>query len=208
MNTQEEDRLPERSDSLDDLFDDAMLTQAAKNRKIPKAADPSMRNALDAAAKKMKELYTLPENWEAGRGLALIDKGTQTLVGNFREYTHRSISRTRKLIREHGPIAIDSTEVVEGYLGEQIEMRLRGQTWEVEHEATADLWLDELMVGAPAVQVRVKTRLGAVVRVDLAADVQFASVSGGTLFKLPAGTDILSHLSIDSKSAVRKAAGI
>ncbi len=191
-------------ESLDDLFLDAQLAQAAKNPKQKKGADPSFRNALDATAKKMKELYTLPENWEAKRGIALIDKGTQTLVGNFREYVHKTLPKTRKLLREHSPLNIDLVEQVDGYLGEQIEFRLRGQTWEREVECQTDLWLDELMVGSPKVEMVVCTRLGAIVRVQLKHDTQFASQSGGTILQLPAGTNVQEQLSMDSKLHVRK----
>lgn len=213
---QNEDQLPEPvegqdstapssltiNDPLEELFLEAQLNRRTK--RTPKGTDPSLRNALDAAAKKMRELYTLPENWERKRGIALIDRETQTLVGNFSEYVHRSIPNTRKLLREHTPIPIDATEQVSGYLGEALECRLRGKTWEQMRRIAADLWLDELMVGAPKVQIEVKTKLGVLVRVDLCDAVQFASASGNTIMSLPAGTNVLEHLSTDTKAWVRK----
>lgn len=189
-------------DPLEDLYTDAMLH---KKQKPARSEDAGMRNALDAAAKRMKELYTLPENWERRRGLALIDKSSQTLIGNFSEYVHRTIHGCRRLVREHQPIPIDGTEVMEGYLGEELERRIRGQSWEAVHACTADLWMDELMVGAPGVELNVKTRLGAIVRVELVYATQFASPNGGQLLIIPAGTNVQEQLSTDSKSAVRKA---
>lgn len=207
MNQAQEDRLPPEQDevSLEDLFQDAVLKQAQRNPKRPKLTDPSIRNALDAAAKKMQELYTLPENWERTRGIALIEKSSQTLIGNFSEYTHKSVPKTRKLLREHTPISIDATEVVEGYLGEAMNMRLHGASWSEQHLATADLWLDQLMVGAPGVDVNICLHLGAIVRVELVADTQLSSVSGATILRLAAGTDLAWQLSTDTKAALSKA---
>lgn len=204
MTQKQEDRAGEGLESLDDLFLDAQLAQAAKNPTKKRVADPSLRDSLDAAAKKMRELYTLPENWERTRGIALIDKGTQTLVGNFSEYKHKTIAGTRKLIREHTPIAIDATEVVDGYLGEQFEQRHRGISWEREVDLKADLWFDELMVGCPLVELTIKLRLGALLRVEVKYDTQFASASGATIIRLPAGTNVLEQLSQDTKTHIRR----
>ena len=190
------------NDPLEELFLEATLTR--KTKKAPRMSDPALRHALDATAKKMKELYTLPENWERKRGIALIDRETHSLVGNYSEYVHRSIPTTRKLIREHGPIPIDATEQVSGYLGEALERRLRGNTWESEHRIVADIWLDELMIGMPNAELTVKTRLGVLVRVELSYDAQLASASGNTIMTLPAGTDVLNHLSSDSKAFLRR----
>ena len=204
MTQKQEDRAGEGLESLDDLFLDAQLAQAARNPVKKRTADPALRDSLDAAAKKMRELYTLPENWERSRGIALIDKGTQTLVGNFSEYKHKTIAGTRKLIREHMPISIDATEIVDGYLGEQFEQRHRGISWEREVELTAELWLDELMVGCPSAELTIKLRLGALLRVEVKHDTQFASASGATIIRLPAGTNILEQLSQDSKTHIRR----
>lgn len=193
---------PDDDNSLEDLYTDAMLNR--KLRPHRKVADPSLRDALDATAKRMRELYTLPENWEARRGIALIDKGTKTFIGNFREYVHRTIPSTRKLLREHQPIAIDATEELDGYFGEHFATKHYGISWEREVEAVADLWMDELMVGCPAVRLLIKLRLGALVRVELQADTQFASVNGAALLRLPAGTDVLDQISVDSRTGVRR----
>lgn len=194
---------------LEDLFNDAMLARAAKNEKRPRVADPSVRQSLDAAAKKMRELYTLPENWERTRGVALIDKASNVLVGNFSEYRHRSVPNTKKWLREHAPMAVDATEVVEGYLGSDLSFRLGDKAkWTEVHSATVDLIFPEMQVESPAVSIQVYVRLGALLRVDLAAETQFASTSGNIVLRLPPGTDILDQLGPDSRHAVRKAVGL
>ena len=187
---------------LEDLFTEAMLQ---KKIRVKRSTDPSDRHALDAAAKKMREMYTLPENWERSAGIALIDKGTNTLVGNFSEYRHKTFAGTRKLLREHAPISIDRTEYVDGYLGERLEQKLRGMGWEQEHAAVVHVLLDELMVEAPLVKVNIRTRLGALVRADLLEDTQFASVSGEKILSLPVGTNILEVVGVDTKAAMRRA---
>lgn len=197
------------STPLEDLFNEAVLASAARNKKQPRQADPSLRQSLDAAAKKMRELYTLPENWERKRGVALIDDESSVLVGNFSEYHHRSIPNTKKWLREHLPIAIDATERVRGYLGARVEERLGGKiSWTENHLVVVDVMLSEFMVECPQVRLSVYTRLGVIVRADLEVETQFASVSGETLLLLPAGTDILDALGTDSRSGVRKAAGL
>lgn len=190
------------TDPLEDLFTEALL---ARKIRVKRSNDPADKHALDAAAKKMRELYTLPENWERTRGVALIDKPTQTLIGNFSEYKHKSVPNTRKLLREHNPIAINATEEVEGYLGAAFEQKLHGNGWEQEHLAVCHVLLDELMVEAPKVELNIKTRLGALVRAELVQATQFASVSGQTILLLPAGTNILEAASVDTKAAMRRA---
>ena len=198
---------PDFGDPLEDLYAEA--TSARKLRKPPRHTDPSLRDALDAAAKKMKELYSNPENWERKRGLLLIDAATQTAIGNYSEYVHckptaAGVSRPRKFIREHFPIAIDAQEVVSGFLGVDLERRVRGVSWDAEQQITVNVLLDELLAEAPAVLIKACTILSSVVRAELAADTQFATISGNVILKLPAGTDIWTVCSTDTKAAIRK----
>jgi hypothetical protein len=207
--TQRQDDVAGEATSLDDLFDDATLAQAARNRKQPKSVDPSMRNALNREAKKMREMYTKPENWTRTGGVAFIDKATNTLVGNFSEYQHVTFPHTRKWLREHTPISINRTEVVEGYLGEQVMQRLAAhQSWTEQRSGKADMLFDEMQVEAPGIEFSASIRLGVLQRVDLIQTTLFASVSGATLISLPTGTNVLEQLSTDSRAAVRKAVGL
>lgn len=186
---------------LEDLLTDALLHRKTPIRK--KESDPSLRHALDAASKKMRDLYQLPENWERKRGIAIIDKSTGTLVGNFSEYIHRTVPNTRWLKREHQPIAIDGTEIHEGYLGKEMDFRVRGLSWEREISAELHILLDELMFEAPHVKVSIKTRLGVVTRLDLVEQTQLASPSGNLLI-LPKDTNIWEACGVDTKAAVRR----
>src|SRR5260221_5092397 len=99
-------------DPLEDLWTEARIALAAKKpRRLP---NPSLRNALDATAKRMHELFALPENWERTRGIALIHAETETLLRNFSEYCHKTVAGCRKLLREESPITVEAAERVEG----------------------------------------------------------------------------------------------
>lgn len=191
--------------ALEDLFAEAVKANPERKlRKAQRSADPALRQALDATAKKMRELYTNPENWKAARGLVLIDAETQTVLGNYREYLHATTT-ARRLVRQHQPITIDGQEVVEGFLGHQLEERIRGIRWDEEREITLHVSLDEVQVEAPNARLKVCLLLHSILRAELAADTQFASSSGNVLLLLPAGTNVWEAASTDTKAAMRKA---
>lgn len=188
---------------LADLFDDVMSKTPSTKLRKPKSKHDPIR-AAEAESTRLRALYTNPDNWKRTRGLALIDRESKTFIGNYSEYIHINVPSTRKLIREHGPIAVDGVEEVSGYLGPALEAAIRNVSYEKQHTLTADLVLDELSVEAPAIQVQVQTRLNATLAVRLAADTQFASTSGNTLLHFPAGTDIFKALSMDCKISIRR----
>lgn len=191
---------------LEDLFQDAQKHKVEKpaRRRLSARLDPSLRDALDSAARRMREQYTDPNNWKQGRGLVLIDKETQTVLGNFREFLHVPTT-ARKLVRAHEPIEINGQEEIEGWLGHDRAAELHGITWDREVETTAHVTLDEVQVDAPSVPLVICLQLNTIVRARLAKETQFASPSGNVLLKLPAGTDIWLACGVDTKAAVRKA---
>lgn len=191
---------PSWENPLEDLFTEAQLA-AIPTRKKGKV-DPAVKPLSDT--EKLRKLYNDPANWTRKRGLALIDRQSQTLIGNFSEYVHNTVPNTRKLVREHQPIAIDGTEVVEGYIGAELEEAIRRQSWDKEYEVIVDLLLDELQVDAHTVPVKVFTRFGATVRVELKEYTQFASASGNLLLQFPAGTNVFPACSVDTKINLRK----
>jgi len=197
-------------DPLEDLYTEVQL--AAQARKARRLADPSARSSLDHSAKRMREVFTLPENWERTRGIALVHQETQTLLGNFSEYVHRSVKNCRRLVREHNPIAVAAVETVSGFwwLGEQrpyIEAS-RPTEWTVTRQALIDVQLPELGVGHPVTDVTVSLYLGGIMRVELAEDTQFVSPKGEIFLTLPKGTNLLECMSTDCKVALRKELGL
>ena len=196
---------PPQTTDLDDLFAEAeQHHKEHKLRRPQKPRDPSMRDALDAASKKLREIYTNPDNWKAARGLVLIDKETSTVIGNFREYLH-STTTARILRREHSPIQIDGQEIVEGYLGHRLEEQLRGITWDTEKSIVVHVTLDEVQVEAPLVEIKACLEFNSILRAVLEKDTQFANGSGTTILQLKAGTNVWDAANSDTKAAMRKA---
>lgn len=195
-------------DPLEDLFTDAMLHRAKKPKR---PADPSLRNALDATAKRMKEVFSLPENWERTRGVALIHQESGTLLGNFSEYLHRTVKGSRRLVREALPIAIAANEYVSGlwWIGSTQRDRIAASDkWTTQRQAVIDVVLPELGVAHPVTEVTVSLYLGAITRVELAADCQFSDGQGQMLLTLPKGINLLEAMSLESKMALKRELGL
>ena len=188
-------------ESLDDLFASAMQAKnhAAKQRELERRKIPSTEK-LQAELLRVKQLYVLPENWSVVRELTLVDRDTKTLLGHFTEFRHKTDASARKLVRSAEPV-LETCEVEEiaGWLGGKQQTHIESSTWTEEHEVTADVWLTDMMVGAPAVALRVCLKFGGIVRLDLVAETQLASAGGNTILTLPAGTNILPNASADTK---------
>lgn len=165
------------------------------------------RRAKDAA--KLKEapkepaqtLYLNPDNWERTRGVALIHSETQTVLGNFSEYIHKTVPGCRKLVRESAPISISASEQVAGsWWLEDIKPEPR-QVWHEQRPALIHLHLSKLSVHAPGVEVIAHLSYGSLARVELAAETQFAQEgSAPQLLTLPAGANVLEVMSGDCKT--------
>jgi len=181
----------------------------------------SYRAKLDAKARgeaKLKEppkqrtevLFLDPENWERKRGIALIHRDTDTLLGNFSEYVHKSVAACRKLVREETPISVEATEYVEGmwWLGEDRRPEPK-QVWHEQRTAFLHVYLDKLRVHSPACEVVARLSYGSLARVELAIDTQFAQVDGTSeqLLFLPQGTNVIEVMSRDCKVALMQELG-
>lgn len=194
-------------DPLENLYTEVQLAAPSHTRR--KVADPSLRNSLAAVSKRMRDQFLLPENWERTRGVAVLDKDSMTLIGNFSEYVHRSVPGCRKLLREHVPIAVSGTEFMTGWLGDSLQNRR--DEWaggERARVVLVSIWLDELMVGSPLVELQAYLLYGGVTRAELASETQLASASGNTVITLPAGCNIFPTMSVDSKIKLRKELGL
>ncbi len=184
--------------SLDSLWAEARQHNAAQEKitaRSKKAAPPASG----------RERYTLPEFWLPGRGIALIHRETQSLIGNYQEYLHRTEKGARKLIKVDTPIEIQVKEYISGWehLGEAKEHLLEAQVWEVEREVLMDLALERLGVFAAAVALKVCLRFGSIVRVGLCDHQTFSSLDGHTILTLPRGTNCLEVMGLDAKIALR-----
>lgn len=193
---------PTEADPLEDLYAEAAAER--KLRKPQRRTDPALRDALEAAARRMRECYSNPDNWKRTRGLMLIDHATHTVLGNYSEYVHRQFPTTRKLLHEHQPIVIDGQEEVAGFIGTELERKVRGVSWDAEREVALHVLLDQIFAEAPDVRLKICLQISTIVRVELLTDTQFATPSGGLLLKLPAGTDIWAACGADTKAAIRR----
>lgn len=146
-----------------------------------------------------------PAQWTRARGIALIHADSETLLGNFSEYIHRT--GARKLIREASPIAVSAVERVSGswWLGEHRIITPRAE-WHETRRIYVHLHLVELGLRSPAVEVLVALEYGGIARVELVEETKFAGED--SLVFLPAGTDILASCDLDTKLNVRKGCGL
>lgn len=153
--------------------------------------------------------YSNPENWKRTRGIALIHQETQTLLGNFSEYIHRTVKGCRKLLREEGPLAVEAAEAVSGswWLGEERKPVPR-ESWMERRSATMHLHLPALQIHAPACGLVVLLEYGGIRRAELAEDTLFAAEAGGSLISLPAGLDIYPAMDHDGKVRLRMEIGL
>jgi len=198
------------SDPLDDLFREAKkYIQAERTAKAERKLRPHADKTVEKAEPKL--LFTLEENWQVGRAIALIHEETGTVLGNFVEHTHRSVAGARKLIRCSIPVAVSAAEYVSGswWLGEGRRPEPK-QEWHTQRECVVHLHLSELGVHSPATLVVAHLSYGSIARVELAHETQFAAEgeTGQLLITLPAGTNILEVMSRDCKIKVREECGL
>jgi hypothetical protein len=176
---------------------------------IKDAAAARLKKTADAPKQSTQLLFADPENWERKRGIALIHDSTETLLGNFSEYLHRTIPGCRKLVREEAPIAVESVERVSGswWLGEERRIEPK-QVWHEQRPAMLHVYLDKLQLHSPGCELVAHLSYGSLARVELAADTQFAQTSGGEqLVHFPAGTNLIEVMSRDCKVALMQEVG-
>lgn len=179
------------STDIDLLFDTALATGLRAKGTTKKASSIPLSP---------RESYENPASWRQGRIIALIHADTETVLGTFQESFHST--GARRLSRIEGPCAISASERVEGswWLGAERRPEPR-RDWHEQRRCHVHLHLDILGLRSPAVEVVVHLAYGGIERVELAEETQFAAE--GTLVWLPAGTNVLPVMSLDSKVATR-----
>lgn len=188
--------------SLDDLFAAARRAQKEERRrefaeqaKRPrKAADPEP--PVEPAG-----LFANPENWREGRGLALIHQETRTLLGNFREWTHRSVKDARRLVRSQEPIAVEGVEEVDFGLTANFTPPVAAHKTETVRQLVVNVALETPRVSAREVLLAVHYYDGWTAKAILVEPVSFAE--GGEILQLPAGVDLLPQMTRETKQELR-----
>lgn len=184
---------------LEALFGAAVASVRAEQKAVRTAV---VRKTSEPAAKSTQALFLDPENWERTRGIALVHEETQTLLGNFSEYVHKTVVGCRRLVREEAPISVSATEAMDGswWLGEDRKPE-PPRPWHEKAKGFLHLHLSKLGVHSPACEVDVFLSYGSLARVELAVETIFAQEEGHgeQLLTIPAGTNVLEVMSSDCK---------
>lgn len=184
-------------DTLDFLFAEA------------KAAKPPIPDGPGVSRNRTQRieparLYADPENWKPGRFIALVHKETQTLLGTFQEHLHRSVPDCRRLLRVEGPVALSGTEEVSGTWG-WIPPAVREATLSVcEVSLLLAIELQSPPLSCPEADLRIQLQGAGILAARLAADTEFSDAAGQELLHLPAGTNLLPVLSLETKKRIRQ----
>lgn len=194
---------PEFQSILEDLYTEVQLQQQSKRKTHRR--DPSKGAIFD----KGHNLFYNPENWQRTRGVALFHEETQSILGNFSEYLHRSVAGCRRLVREESPIAVSEVEHVSGDWWIGVDRQpVASAPWFEDRLAMMKLHLPELGVWTPLAEVRAKLEHGSIARVELVNETLFADSDGRQLLTLPAGTNLLPVMDLDGKLTLRREIGL
>ena len=192
--------------TLDDLFAVAKkqivadrLEEKAEAKKPKRIRTPDdLKPPSETSA-----LFANPDHWEQQPlGVAIIHEETETLLGNFVEYIHKTVSGCKKLVRAESPLPVGRTERVSGdWWIEKREEVEEAQPWHTKQMVVIHAVLPDLAVHSPATQLLVHLSYGAMCRAELLEDTTFAQLEGTVeqLLFLPKGTNILPSLSKDAK---------
>jgi hypothetical protein len=139
-----------------------------------------------------------PANWLRKRGIALVQADTDSLLGIYTEYVHRSEPGARRLVREDNPPPVSATERIDSswWWPETIPAAEPSQT---RREVILPL---ELVGGwtCPLVEVAAVLVQGGIVRVELLTTTVFAK--GDEILELAAGTNVLPAMTREAKIAL------
>ena len=174
--------------SLDDLFAEAK--RAMRQVEAKKAKLVPINAPVDPLA-----IWRNPTNWIAGQGVALISEASNTLIGNFREYHHKTVPGAKKLVREDctGPLRVD---YVKGDWGSTLPtLSPPKRLWKESRTVTVGVRLASPSYYFPTVSVSVHFGEGTPERAELLEETTFTACSTPSDFlTLPAGVDILPQL--------------
>jgi len=191
----------------DELLDEFWSEVAPTPKQAkPKRRDPSK---LGAIFDKGHNLFYNPDNWTRTRGVALFHEETQSILGNFSEYRHKTVAGCRRLVREEVPMVVSEIEHVAGDWWIGIDRRPEpAAPWFEDRLAMIKLTLPELGVWTPLAEVRAKLQHGAISRAELVNDTLFADPDGRALLTLPAGTNLLPVMDLEGKLLLRREIGL
>ena len=180
-------------DSLDDLF------RAAKKHIIAERATPRRRQV--EAPFDPSTAYSNEQFWTHTRDVAIIHSDTGSLMGNFAEWTHKTIPDCRKLVRDVTIFQVDAVEHIAGkwFHSEFDEPRIKSS--DEYQDITVLVTLTGLELSCTC-SLRVWFFWEGISRADLLEEGNFSGKNG--LIQIPAGTNIFPALTKESKIAIKK----
>lgn len=172
--------------SLDDLYREAkaaMRGQQAKLAKTPPAPkDPSIEG-----------IYANPANWIRGPVIALLHEETQSFLGYFVEWRHRTVPDARRLVRE---VELKpqhcAVEYISGSWPAEAPVRSPKLPWKTSFPCVASIKLLDFALEACDVPLDFCFGEGSLDRVELVVTTTFSSP--GQFLTLPADTNILPRM--------------
>lgn len=183
---------------LDALFKE--VRTAMHGQKVQLAKTRAKQDPLDEPPG-TQGIYRNPANWIRGKGVALIHQASETLLGNFTEYWHKTVLDARRLVREENPPSVQSVEYID------LDLNLsNGQSptpkraWQTILPLTCPLRILSFKAYAPEVSLLAHFGDGQLVWLELTAPTVFQAED--SLLRLPAGTNILPELAPPAISAI------
>lgn len=197
---------------LEDLLTKALARQTPKKTRR-KPGEQVTAKAIAEFDRKWKERFSLPENWTASRTVLLVHDESDTLLGNFQEYTHNLTTGCRRLVRVDKPSGIGDIERVSGdhWLYSAPFAKPEKPEFEAEETRPAiiDIHLPELdNVFAAGVEVDVVLTWGSITRVELLQETWFYGKDKRVQLSLPEGLDIREGLSLETKIRLKEFLGL
>lgn len=194
---------PDMDLDLEALFKAARAAQKQERAKAHAEAEARRKRKMDPVDAPVEPLgiFVNPDNWIEGRGLALIHRETRLLLGNFRELWHKTVKDARRLVRSAVPIRVDAVEEVDFDLPTQTEAPPVSTRALVQRIYTGPVTLELPAVSCPSATLNIHYYDHATARAVLELPATFAS--GDEMIQLPAGVDLLSAMTAESKRALR-----
>lgn len=190
-------------DPLDALLETAVREQSRKSTRV--LATPSKDDKPLVPVNKLTGGFYLPVNWKLTRTISLIHQPSNTLLGNFNEFTYIPNPKTRKLTRVEAPVATDGTEFVTGEWWLQMEAQHHAEqkSWIESRSTIIGISLHECGLHCDAAEVIVRLEHGYIARVELSHDTRFTCAARNSFLILHAGLDVLEAMSFDCKIALK-----
>lgn len=188
---------------LEDLFRAARAAQKQERAKAHAEAEMRRKRKMDPVEAPIEPLgiFVNPDNWTEGRGLALIHRETRLLLGNFRELKHKTVKDARRLVRSSSPIRIDAVEEVDFGLPAETSLPPISSRAVVQRIYSGPISLETPAVSCHEALLCVHYYDKATAKAVLERAATFSS--GDEIVELPAGVDLLSAMTLESKRAIR-----